>query len=57
MPGGSSWMPYAPQGVKGLDDDDIQPSTTEVTLPSILSNTHKCVVSHTSCDILEILGF
>jgi hypothetical protein len=19
---GSSWMPYAPQGVKGLDDDD-----------------------------------
>jgi hypothetical protein len=22
MPGGSSWMTYAPQGVKGLDDDD-----------------------------------
>jgi hypothetical protein len=22
MPGSSSWMPYAPQGVKGLDDDD-----------------------------------
>ena len=21
MPGGSSWMPYAPQGVKGLDDE------------------------------------
>jgi hypothetical protein len=21
-PGNSSWMPYAPQGVKGLDDDD-----------------------------------
>ena len=20
MPGSSSWMPYAPQGVKGLDD-------------------------------------
>jgi hypothetical protein len=22
MSGSSSWMPYAPQGVKGLDDDD-----------------------------------
>jgi len=22
MPGSSSWMPYAPQGVKGSDDDD-----------------------------------
>ena len=22
MPGSSSWMPYAPQGEKGLDDDD-----------------------------------
>ena len=22
MPGNSSWMPYAPQGVTGLDDDD-----------------------------------
>ena len=22
MPGRSSWMTYAPQGVKGLDDDD-----------------------------------
>jgi hypothetical protein len=22
MPGSSSWMPYAPQGVKGLDDDE-----------------------------------
>jgi len=22
MPGSSSWMPYAPQGVKGIDDDD-----------------------------------
>jgi hypothetical protein len=23
MPGSSSWMPYAPQGVKGLDDDEV----------------------------------
>jgi len=22
VPGSYSWMPYAPQGVKGLDDDD-----------------------------------
>jgi len=22
MPGSSSWIPYVPQGVKGLDDDD-----------------------------------
>jgi len=22
MPGSSSWMPYAPQGVKGFGDDD-----------------------------------
>jgi len=22
MPGSSSWMPCAPQGVKGFDDDD-----------------------------------
>jgi len=22
MPGSSSWMPYAPQGVKGFDDDE-----------------------------------
>ena len=22
MPRNSSWMPYAPQGVKGFDDDD-----------------------------------
>jgi hypothetical protein len=22
MPGSCSWLPYAPQGVKGLDDDD-----------------------------------
>jgi len=22
MPGSSSWTPYAPQGVKGFDDDD-----------------------------------
>jgi len=21
--GSSSWMPYAPQGVKGIDDDDL----------------------------------
>jgi hypothetical protein len=24
MLGSSSWMPYAPQGVKGIDDDDYK---------------------------------
>jgi len=23
MPGSSSWMPYAPQRVKGFDEDDV----------------------------------
>jgi hypothetical protein len=23
MPGSSSWMPYAPHGVKGFDDDEM----------------------------------
>jgi len=26
MLGSSSWMPCAPQGVKGLDDDDEKPN-------------------------------
>ena len=26
MPGSFSWMPYAPQGVKEFDDDDVQPT-------------------------------
>jgi len=26
MPGSSSWMPYAPQGVKGFDDDEMMTS-------------------------------
>jgi len=31
MPGRSAWMPYAPQGVKGFDDDDntVPGKTTE----------------------------
>jgi len=28
MPGSSSWMPYAPQGVKEFDDDDTVPRKT-----------------------------
>ena len=30
MPGISSWMPYAPQGVKGLDDDDDDDDDDEI---------------------------
>jgi len=29
MPGSSSWMPYAPQGVKGFDDDDDDGDATK----------------------------
>jgi hypothetical protein len=32
MPGSSSWMPYAPQGVKGLDDDDDDDNDDDATL-------------------------
>ena len=38
MPGSSSWMPYAPQGVKGFDDDDDGNGitlTTGMTYPSM----------------------
>jgi len=28
MPGSSSWMPYAPQGVKGFEDDDDDGAAT-----------------------------
>jgi len=35
MPGSSSWMPYAPQGVKGLDDDD------DDDVPAALFVTHQ----------------
>ena len=30
MPGRYSWMPYAPQGVKGFDDDDDDDNTRAV---------------------------
>ena len=50
MPGGSSWMPCAPQGIKGLDDDDdgdIQPCTAEVILPPhLMQYTKMCRKSH-----------
>lgn len=31
MPGSFSWMPYAPQGVKGFYDDDYDDDVTEIT--------------------------
>jgi hypothetical protein len=30
MPGNSSWLPYAPQGVAGLDDDDDDSDDSDV---------------------------
>jgi len=32
MPGSSSWMPYAPQGVKGDDVDDDDDDDTKISL-------------------------
>jgi hypothetical protein len=29
MPGSPSWMLYAPQGVKGFDDDDVDDDDDE----------------------------
>jgi len=50
MPGSSSWMPYALQGVKGFDDDDDEwwnytdkekPNCSEGNLPHCHFVHHK----------------
>ena len=33
MPGSSSWMPYAPQGVKGFDDNSFPDIIVLVSIP------------------------
>jgi len=40
MPGSSSWMPYAPQGVKGADDvdDDSESYIIPLKLINLPSN-------------------
>jgi hypothetical protein len=55
MPGSSSWMPYAPQGVKGFDDDDLP--KREHTVPTLnlfkekiavrCEHHRKCARAHT----------
>jgi hypothetical protein len=44
MPGGSSWIPYAPQGVKGLDDDDDDESfvSTKVANLHFMEFSFRC---------------
>ena len=43
MPGSSSWMPYAPQGVKGFDDDDMRiPKIPSGQLPPLPCFLQKC---------------
>jgi hypothetical protein len=52
MPGSSSWVPYAPQRVKGLDDDVTTLYLLKVHLQTFLSIpiTQKCQML--SCDTL-----
>ena len=47
MPGRSSWMPYAPQGEKGLDDDDSldQPTDNIYMYNDILPHKHSYIFS------------
>jgi hypothetical protein len=35
MPGSSSWMPCAPQGVKGFDDDDDDDDDDDVPVYTV----------------------
>jgi len=45
MPGSSSWMPYAPQGEKGLDDDDSldQPTDNTYMYNELLPHKHSYI--------------
>jgi hypothetical protein len=55
MPGSYSWMPYAPQEVKGLDDDDdvckiygaklVTCPTNETTKKSVTTGSWKLLVA------------
>jgi hypothetical protein len=47
MPVSSSWMSYAPQGVKGLDDDHPAP-------PFLWQLTH-CQLVILLCDMMPII--
>ena len=38
--GSSSWMPYVPQGVKGLDDDDVM-----MMMMMMMSLRNKCPIN------------
>jgi len=40
MPGSSSWIPYAPQGVKGFDDDDDDDDDDVLTCR--IGNSYRC---------------
>jgi hypothetical protein len=41
MPGRSSWMPCAPQGVKGLDDDDDDDADEVNSMERVMENRMK----------------
>jgi len=42
MPGNSSWMPYAPQGVKGFYDDDEDDDEIKMNEMSGTCGTYEC---------------
>ena len=50
MPGSSSWMPYAPQGIKGFyDDDDDDDDDTDKTVVDLL---HKYLVPDLTLSVI-----
>ena len=40
MPGSFSWMPYVPQGVKGLDDDECACESESIWISVMLTQSH-----------------
>jgi len=50
MLGSSSWMPYAPQGVKGTDDDDDDDDLDQGPMP-VARVTKFCTVAPSICEL------
>ena len=40
MPGSSSWIPYAQQGVKGFDDYDDDRCVTKLKMRQVIRHRH-----------------
>jgi len=58
MPGSSSWMPYAPQGVKGFDDDDDDDDDDdEGSVKFVLCSKTEYRWVRTNCCSMNLSGF